>query len=297
MNDWRIARATVAEVKRVSVTGEPAAGACRLVFTLAHTIHPIGDGPRWLIRPTVADIEVALPPRALPFVRAAPYASNVALAPTRTVRDFDLQYAAIIDHSTLAAVEASRNGRDLPLVFWLYGDLYIDGVHRPDAVSLSAPLTLPAKDWTSALMAAGYGEFIHLEFAVPKTPGGEALRAALSRLTDAHREREDGHHPDAVVKCRMVLDALDQASFGGHAPADVVNFIKTRANQLTVQERAAVVRAALAVYFSPAAHGEMAFDRDDSGFSLAATAALLKLAPHRLLISSPGAGPHPPVSP
>jgi hypothetical protein len=84
--------------------------------------------------------------------------------------------------------------------------------------------------------------------------------------------------------CRLALDELENAGFGGKAPHDVVHFLAERARTLSGSERFSALKVALQVFLSPAHHANAPdehYSREDAELAIAMTAALLRLAPSR----------------
>jgi len=99
---------------------------------------------------------------------------------------------------------------------------------------------------------------------------------------NAVNARNDGRYRNTVQECRIALDAIRTAGFGGRAPDEVAQFLQKNARNLSQAERFSALQIAMQLFLSPAHHDgvpDEEFSREDADLAIAMTAALLRLAP------------------
>lgn len=213
-----------------------------------------------------------------------------------------LRYYLPISFVELARLEGLRNGRPLGFELSMPALVYIGGALQ-NTTTFALKLEVGRERWSEVLESVSFRRVLITELELPEpSAGSPGTGKALGLLGDAIVAREDGRNSDAVAKCRLAVDALGQAGFGGRAPADVIAFIKQNGKRLTMEERFSVLQAALHLYCSPAHHvaPEADLSRHDATLALGTTAALIGAAPSRhqgdLAASVPDQRPASPVA-
>jgi len=288
---WEISGQERVGVKKAWIEpGTPVAGGyeIRLLVDFLEDVAP-GRQPSWFLWAT--SVEASIETTTLGSFRPLPGAQPLlprAYEP-RVI------YSLVLDGRRLDAVEDLRQGKDLNLNCWFYANRFSnDGRANPHPMAMQEHVKVDARTWTETLSKLGYSDFIHIEIPIPRTADGDLLRAAAGLLEEGLAKQQQGEHADAVGRCRMVLDAIKQAGFGGRPPEQILSYLQQDAGSLTVDERTALMRATFRTFCSPAAHGRSdreEFTRDDATFALATTAALLRLVPRRLAMNPSAPGP------
>jgi hypothetical protein len=283
---------TLLEITRAELgPGERVFGRHRVQLTLHFMRHAAEPSAAWEVFPVGADVVLVNPAATTTRLGSLGYfhadSSDVRSTPHASTGqvgffcDFDLRQ--------LEAVEAVRDGRDLVFQVAPRWRVYRSGRPTTGSMNGGSPFTVPRSTWVGLLGAIGYCEYVSLEVPISRDGTGDEVRRALELLREGLENQQRGDHQDAVLCCRNAIEALGAHGFGGHAPTEVLEFIRRSANRLTLAERVAAFKAALQQFCHPAAHGEKGFGRLDSSFALACTAALLRVAPTRLGAPDDGA--------
>ncbi len=202
-----------------------------------------------------------------------------------------VDYFTRMSRAALQRLESQRDGAPIDVELWADARAFVGGGKEGRAGAMVAQRCIlrhfdkvSADDWHSLIKSAGVTSSIILEIPVPSEAEFPELAAALAHLRRSIDERGRGDNAHAITSCRIALDELEQRGFGGHAPKEVVAFLKQGVAKMTLSERFSMVQAALVGALSPAAHaGQLRVDlgRPDSQFAVTAVAALLALAPYR----------------
>jgi hypothetical protein len=213
---------------------------------------------------------------SLGWCRARP---DSLLSPCKVDHRGELQFLVPLTYDQIDKLEELRSGAEVMLELTISVQVLITG----DSTSFeTTTVWLPAMkiadtEWTTALTSAGFDEHVWVDVQMPKGPGPGG---AAERLRDALASRTRGRSDEAVAKCRLALDAVEQGGFAGRAPLDVHQWIMTNARKLTKRERVATLRAALSLLLSPAHHVEVPseeFSRKDAAAAVALVAAVISL--------------------
>ncbi|MDY0744802.1 hypothetical protein SNE35_09800 [Paucibacter sp. R3-3] len=197
-----------------------------------------------------------------------------------TVSNYGGPRAAMFDlfltPQAMDVLEKHRDGRGVPLSIQLQGE-----IRRAGAVHLIQDEVrgeLNVVQWLAALEQAGYGRSMLFEVPIPSTPASAG--AAVELLEAARQLFSRGHYPDAVAKCRMVIEGLT-ASLGQDAELRAATaapkHTRTREQRELAMRQAAMDFASLAHHPTSVAQDEL-FDRNAAQMLLGTTAALVSSA-------------------
>lgn len=221
-----------------------------------------------LTRPHGLHLGLAFPEVVQPF-RVTSYGGA-------THAGFDL----FMSQAAMEAIEQLRDGGGVILSISLRGELrQTKEVHR---LYDDIHATLNVVQWHAALEQCGFGRSMLFEVPIPSSPG--AAGAAVELLEVARQHFQSGHYPDAVSKCRMVLERLT-AELGQDALLKAANDTKkidrTREQREFAMRQAAMDFASLAHHPTGVPQHEL-FDRNAAQMMLGTTAALVSSALKRV---------------
>lgn len=139
---------------------------------------------------------------------------------------------------------------------------------------------MPKEQWLAVLESVGYCGSHLTELRLPKS-GPESTSVGRQRVMKTANARSEGRCRNTVQECRIALDALKTAGFGGRAPAEVSQLLQKNARNLSQAERLSALQVALQLFLSPAHHDgvpDEEFSREDAELAIAMTAAPLRFA-------------------
>ena len=185
-------------------------------------------------------------------------------------------FELFLSPQAMEAIERCRDGQGVSLTIKLHGE-----IRRQEDVHLiydDVRGDLNVVQWLGALEQAGYGRSMLYEVPLPLEPSGSG--ASIELLETARRLFAQGHYPDAVSKCRMVLEGLT-AELGQEASLKAA--ISAQKQTRTREQRELAMRQA-AMDFASLAHHPIGtsqdelFDRNAAQMMLGAAAALVSSA-------------------
>ncbi len=261
------------------------------------------------IFPTMSEVKIAAGasrrPGSLGYFHATP---NTAFDVMLDPKDQQITYVGQLSEAAMYELEELRRGEVFHINADMFADGYIgrnyveDGTYVGPGYTQSGEATyvgasyvgmsmtsfshkIDHENWLQQLHAVGYSDNVLFEVPMPKGSSDKKMAEAVARLKEALADQQQGKDEEAIRKCRIALNAVELSGYGGRRDDTVVNFIKHRANSLSMAERFAAVRTALELYFNQAHHAAGAhpldYGRVDSTFALASVASLLMLAPRR----------------
>lgn len=261
----------IADTRLAGVSGMPIAGGYLLKLTVEFTVMN-WDFPD---RPTVI------------FAPARVYMKGneglqLGLAVSETVQPFTVSnysgtraacFDLFLSQAAMETVEKRRDGQGVSLSIKLHGEIRLAGdVHLIyDDVHGDVNLV----QWLGALEQAGYGRSVLFEVPIPSQP--EAAGTAVELLEAARQHFSRGHYPDAVSKCRMVIEGLTAAL----GQDDLLKAALATSKQGRTREQRELVMRQAAMDFSSLAHHptgvsqDELFDRKAAQMMLGMTAALV----------------------
>lgn len=263
-----------ADTKVTGVTGAKLAGGylLKLSFEFVSPAWGLPDPPTVVFAPAQVvmtghhglQLGLAFPEVVQPF--------TVTIYGSTTTAGFDL----FMSQAALEAVEKLRDGQGVTLAISLRGEIRRAGeVHR---LYDDFHATLNVVQWHAALDQCGYGRSLLFEVPIPTLPA--AAGAAVELLEAARQHFHRGHYPDAVSKCRMVIEQLT-AELGQDAQLkaamDTKKMDRTREQRELAMRQAAMDFASLAHHPTGVPQHEL-FDRNAAQMMLGTTAALVSSA-------------------
>lgn len=286
---WLVDQRIVAEPTGAMVGGTSAADGCHVHVDIAFRLveWPWEEkGPVSLVaQPSDVTARVERGEIRLGFATPAP---NSAIIPPGHSSTVTIRFTLQLSTRALTALEAIRNGGTLELVMTLVAHPvfvsqlpgYAPGVTiRP--TSENYVVKVPKEQWIAVLKNVGYCDTLITELRL-LTSGPDAAVQGRQRLVQAVAARNDGSYAEAMRRCRIALDELKKAGFGGKAPQDVARFFQENAGAMSQAERFSALQTSLQLFLSPTHHAnapEEHYSREDAELAIAMTAALLKLAP------------------
>jgi len=268
----------IADTRVTGVTGAKLAGGylLKLSFEFISPVWSLLDPPTVVFAPAQVvmnglhglHLGLAFPELVQPF--------SVSSHGSTTGAGFDL----FMSPAAMEAVEKLRDGQDVSLAISLRGEIRRGGeVHR---LYDDFQVKLNVVQWLTALEQCGYGRSILFEVPIPSVPAAAA--AAVELLEAARHHFHSGHYPDAVSKCRMVLERLT-AELGQDALLKAANDTKkidrSREHREFAMRQAAMDFASLAHHPTGTPQDEL-FDRNAAQMMLGTTAALVSSALKRV---------------
>lgn len=210
------------------------------------------------------------------------------LAPGGCTVNETIRYNLPLSMTALAELESARDGGPLGLTIGLVAHPHFirrepghsEGIWvYPAREQLT--IRVPKEDWVAMLRDVSYCDTLITELKLP-TDGPESTAPGRQRLVRAVDARNEGSYMEAMSRCRIALDEIKKAGFGGKAPQQVVKFLQEKAGTLSHSERLTALQVALQLFLSPAHHAnalEEHYTREDAELAIAMTAAILRLAP------------------
>jgi hypothetical protein len=286
---WSVGQLILAEATAATVGGHSIAGGAQLDFDVTFRVNPRlweKDGALSLV-PQPSAVTARLARGELQLGVALPDPKTV-LSPGGHAFTADVRFALSLGKAALVDLEAARDGG--PIAFSLTLAAHAVQLARdPRYASNSAVLPtveertfdIPKEQWLAVLASVGFCDAILTELRLP-TSGPEATRAARAQLVKAAHARDEGRYRNTMQACRIALDGLKNAGFGGRRPEEVARFLQQNARKLSQAERFSALQVAMQLFLSPAHHDGLAeeeLSREDADLALAVTATLLRLAP------------------
>ena len=286
---WQAEQRIVAEPSGATVSGTPIAGGAQVHIDVAFRLveWPMEEkGPLSLVaQPSEVTARTARGELRLGF--ALPPSAGVLSLGTSSAT-VSTRFTLSLTTSALVALETSRDGGPLELVMTLTAFAFVIAEYRGFAPGIGIHPTsdtyafkVPKEQWLALLKSVGYCDSILTELRLP-TSGPESTSAGRQRVANAVNARNDGCDRHTLQECRIALDALKNAGFGGRAPGEVAEFLRKNARSLSQAERFSALQVAMHLFLSPAHHDgvpDEEFSREDADLAIAMTAALLRLAP------------------
>ncbi|MCU1682920.1 MAG: hypothetical protein JWQ81_3659 [Amycolatopsis sp.] len=142
------------------------------------------------------------------------------------------QLTCSLSDSQLRALEALRDGKDLPLRLHLDAVLLypVDGLY-PVAQAQEVAL-VRAEVWARQL--ASVGTAVVMEVLVPLPLDGSELRRAVGRIREAKGHITDGKYEEAVIKGRAALDYVREVVPADPSAQKTVAKVRTQAQRWRV---------------------------------------------------------------
>lgn len=289
---WQSGQRIVAEPTGAAVSGTSAAGGTQLHFDVSFRVVEWPwelNGPVTLV-PQPSEVMARTVGGELRLGFAIPAPASVLTPPDHSATDC-IRFTLSLTTPALTALEASRNGGGLELVMTLVAHPLLvvhhpgfpPGIHvRPTSDTYA--FTVPKERWSAVLQTVGYCETLVTELRLPSS-GPESTAQGRQRLAQAVSARNDGSYAEAMRRCRIALDELKNAGFGGKAPTEVANFLQAKASTMSHGERVSALQVALQLFLSPAHHANAPdehYTREDAELAIAMTAALLRLSGARV---------------
>lgn len=288
---WSCMGRSVGEPTGAMVSGAPMAGGAQVHVDVAFRLveWPLEkNGPISLVpQPSEVKARVARGELSLGF--AIPNPAQV-LVPPRHSAASSVRFTLSLSMAALAALETARDGGPIELVMSLVAHPFGLTENPGDAPGIFVvpvgqqfpfQFQVPKEQWLAVLKSVGYCDSILTELRLP-TSGPESTTVGRQRVVNAVNARNDGRYRNTVQECRIALDALKTAGFGGRAPDEVAQFLQKNARNLSQAERFSALQIAMQLFLSPAHHDgvpDEEFSREDADLAIAMTAALLRLAP------------------
>jgi len=280
--EWVISGKSMCRAVAVAVEGSQNALGHRIDLTLDFSTHA---WPEWETKRGIVidlfgtDVTLVAGPTSADLGQWRPHArSELQFMSHESHRK--VTFSETLTASQLASIEDQRAGRAFRLKLRLYGRAHY--VDRVDFKLHPYEVDLPVDrdEWSNALAQSGFSDILILELPVPTAD--HETRNAVALLRKAIDAKSSGRDADAVGDCRLALNALTNAGFGGAAPSDVIQFIKQNASRLNLAERFSALQAAAELYCSPSHHfpgpNRDEYGRADATFAIAVTAALVQIA-------------------
>lgn len=288
---WQSGQRIVAEPSGAIVSGTSTAGGAQIHIDIAFRLveWPWKDnGPLSLV-PQPSEVTARYPRGELRLGFALPNPANVVSPPSHSSTT-SVRFTLSLTTPALVALEAARDGGGLELSMMLVAHpfsiaQYPDYAPGIDVRSTTIPYTfkVPNEQWLAVLKTVGYCDTLVTELRLPSS-SPEATAQGRQRLVQAVQARNDGSYAEAMRRCRIALDELKTAGFGGKAPDDVARFLQDKAGTMSQEERFSALRVALQLFLSPTHHANAPdehYTREDAELAIAMTAALLRLASRR----------------
>ena len=290
---WLCGQRIVADPTNAAVRGTPFAGGACVHIDVSFQVK---EWP-WKERGPVSLIPLPSTVTARPDTGgelllgfATPEPATV-LSPATHSTTTNIRFTLMLSTAALVSLEAARNGGGLKLAMTLVAHPLRISQHAGYAAGIEVHATttmrefgIPKEQWLAVLKNVGYCDTLLTELRLPTT-GPEATAPGRQRLAKAVNARNDGSYAEAMRGCRIALDELKNAGFGGKAPQEIVKFLNDKAGSLTQAERFSSLQVALQLFLSPTHHANAPdehYTREDAELAIAMTAALLRLAPtHR----------------
>lgn len=288
---WSYLGRSVAEPTGASVSGAPMAGGAQIYVDIEFRLVEWPwkeNGPLSLVpQPSEVTAHTGRGELRLGFALANP--AHV-LVPSRHSSNGTVRYTLSLSKAALAHLEEARDGGALTLVMSLIAHPFAifrnpgdeAGIHVvPVGQQNPFQFPVPKEQWLDVLKNVDYCDTLLTELRLP-TCGPESTSVGRQRVGSAVNARNDGRYRNTVQECRIALDTLKTAGFGGRAPNEVAQFLQKNARNLSQAERFSALQLAMQLFLSPAHHDgvpDEEFSREDADLAIAMTSALLRLAP------------------
>ncbi|OQX69579.1 MAG: hypothetical protein B6A08_04470 [Sorangiineae bacterium NIC37A_2] len=288
---WQVGQRIVADATGATVRGSRIAGGAQLHIDVAFRLVEWPwkeNGPISLV-PQPSEVKARFARDELNLGFALPNPAQV-IVPPRHSSTSSVRFTLSLSTAALVALETARDGRSIELVMTLVAHPFAVGQNPGDAPGIHIvpvgqqypfQFQVPKEQWLAVLKSVGYCDSILTELRLP-AQGPESTTVGRQRVVNAVNARNDGRYRNTVQECRIALDALKTAGFGGRAPDEVAQFLQTNARNLSQAERFSALQIAMQLFLSPAHHDgvpDEEFSREDADLAIAMTAALLRLAP------------------
>lgn len=286
---WQCGQRIVADPTGATVSGASIAGGAQLHVDVAFRLVEWPwekKGPLSLV-PQPSEVTARAGRGELRLGFALPTPASV-LSPASHSSTGSVRFTLSLTASALVALEAARDGGPLELVMTLTAYPFVITQYEGYAPGVGIQPTfdtyafkVPKEQWLAVLKSVGYCDSILTELRLP-TKGPESTTVGRQTVVNAGNARNDGRYRNTVQECRIALDALKTAGFGGRAPDEVAQFLQKNARNLSQAERFSALQIAMQLFLSPAHHDgvpDEEFSREDADLAIAMTAALLRLAP------------------
>ncbi|KYF63565.1 hypothetical protein BE11_38295 [Sorangium cellulosum] len=286
---WQCGQRIVAEPTGATVSGTSVAAGAHVHIDVSFRLveWPWQEkGPVSLV-PQPSEVTARTARGELRLGFALPTPANVLLPPSHSSTG-TLRFTLPLTTPALVAVEAARDGGSLELVMTLVAHPFLIARHQGCAPGLDIRPTcdtyafkVPREQWLALLKSVGYCDTLLTELRLPSS-GPDATAQGRQRLVQAVNARDEGSYAETMRRCRIALDELKNAGFGGKAPAEVARFLQEKAGTMAQAERFSALQLALQLFLSPTHHANAPdgyYTREDAELAIAMTAALLRLAP------------------
>lgn len=286
---WQCGQRIVADPAGATVSGISNAGGAQVHIDVAFRLveWPWEEkGPLSLV-PQPSEVTARAGRGELRLGFALPTPASVLSPPSHSSTG-SVRFTLSLTASALVALETARDGGPLELVMTLTAYPFVIAQYQGYAPGIGSQPTVdtyafkvPKEQWLAVLKSVGYCDSILTELRLVAS-GPESTRVGRQRVVNAVNARNDGRYRNTVQECRVALDALKTAGFGGRAPDDVAQFLQKNARNLSQAERFSALQIAMQLFLSPAHHDgvpDEEFSREDADLAIAMTAALLRLAP------------------
>lgn len=212
--------------------------------------------------------------------------SGQVVTPMEHSSTASIRFGIPLSMHAISVLEALRDGGFLEVATDLVAHPHLAHAHSDTPIyptTTQLHHEVPREEWLECLRVGGYCETLVSEVKIPDE-GPPRTSAARARFCKAVGARDQGEYAETMRRCRIALNELENAGFGGKAPKDVIAFLKDNAGKLTQAERYSALKVAVELYLSPAHHAnapEEHYSRKDADLALAMTANLLELAVSR----------------
>jgi hypothetical protein len=286
---WMAGLHIVAEATGATVQGRSIAGGAQLQIDVAFRLveWPWKEsGPISLV-PQPSEVTARFARGELNLGFALPNPTSLVSPPSHS-STASVHFMLALSTQALVALETARDGGSIALFMTLVAHPIRLAQHKGYAPGIDVVPTveqrafdIPKEQWLAVLKSVGYCDSILTELRLP-TNGPATTSEGRQRVVNAVNARNDGRYRNTVQECRIALDALKTAGFGGRAPDEVAQFLQKNARNLSQAERFSALQIAMQLFLSPAHHDgvpDEEFSREDADLAIAMTAALLRLAP------------------
>lgn len=286
---WSCMGRSVGEPTGATVSGTPMAGGAQLHIDVAFRLVEWPwkeNGPISLV-PQPSEVTARFARGELNLGFALPNATSLVSPPSHS-STASVHFTLALSTQALVALETARDGGSIALFMTLVAHPvrlaqhqgYAPGIEVVPTVEQRA-FEVPKEQWLAVLKSVGHCDSILTEVRL-EAGGPESTSVGRQRVVNAVNARNDGRYRNTVQECRIALDALRTAGFGGRAPDEVAQFLQKNARNLSQAERFSALQVAMQLFLSPAHHDgvpDEEFSREDADLAIAMTAALLRLAP------------------
>jgi hypothetical protein len=264
----------IADARLAGIHGGKLAGGYALRISVEFDVRNWDEGepPDVVMGPARVDLQgkgglllgLAFPETIQPFT-VSKYACK------RSVH-FDL----LLSQPAMETVERHRDGQGVSLNVKLHAEVRRAGQTQVAHDDVRGDFNVA--HWIAALEQAGYGRSLLFEVPIPSEH--QALGSVLEMLEAARRLLAQGHYPDAVAKCRVVIEGLTTEL--GQTTGLRAALAQSKQDR-SLEQRELVMRQAAMDFASLAVHAKdvpinKLFDRNAAQMMLGTTAALVSSA-------------------